>query len=81
MIARDLLLLRSIPCDMAGIGPFIAHPATDLRGCPNGSTELTKPCRVPGPAVVAGTNLPATTALGVLDSGEKSEVFPAGPMW
>lgn len=78
VIARDLLLLRSIPCDMAGIGPFIAHPATDLRGCPNGSTELTKRAVSLARLLLPGANLPATTALGVLDSGEKSDVFSCG---
>ena len=78
VIARDLLLLRSIPCDMAGIGPFIAHPATDLRGCPNGSTELTKRAMSLARLLLPGANLPATTALGVLDGEEKSDVFSCG---
>ncbi|MEG2814296.1 MAG: [FeFe] hydrogenase H-cluster radical SAM maturase HydE, partial [Oscillospiraceae bacterium] len=40
-IANDLLLLKEIGCDMAGIGPFISNPDTQLKGCPCGDTDLT----------------------------------------
>lgn len=78
IIAKDLLLLRDIGCDMAGIGPFIAHPDTPLAGSPSGSTELTKRAVALARLLLPNANLPATTSLGVLDSGEKSDVFTKG---
>lgn len=41
-IAEDLLLLKAIPCQMAGIGPFISNPRTELAGEKNGEPELTR---------------------------------------
>ena len=78
IIARDLLLLRELECDMAGIGPFISHPQTPLAGAPSGSTELTKRAVALARILLPKANLPATTALGVLSQGEKSDVFTKG---
>ena len=77
-IAKDLMLLKEIPCDMAGIGPFIAHPDTELRLLPNGSTELTKRAVALARILLPKSNLPATTSLGVLDSQEKNHIFSCG---
>lgn len=77
-IARDLLLLREIPCDMAGIGPFIPHPDTELRDLSAGSTELTKRAVALARILLPDCNLPATTALGVLDNREKNNIFSCG---
>ncbi|WP_050697915.1 [FeFe] hydrogenase H-cluster radical SAM maturase HydE [Anaeromassilibacillus senegalensis] len=77
-IAGDLLLLQEIGCDMAGIGPFIPHPDTPLRDTPGGSTELTKRAVALARLLLPKANLPATTALGVLDSAQKQGVFSCG---
>ena len=77
-IASDLLLLREIGCDMAGIGPFIPHPETDLRDVPEGSTELCKRAVALARILLPDCNLPATTSLGVIDNGEKNDVFSCG---
>ncbi|MBC8569694.1 [FeFe] hydrogenase H-cluster radical SAM maturase HydE [Zongyangia hominis] len=77
-IAGDILLLRELSCDMAGIGPFIAHPDTALKDQPNGSTELTKRAVALSRILMPHLHLPATTALGVLSQGEKSDVFSCG---
>lgn len=77
-IAQDLLLLADIPCDMAGIGPFIAHPDTPLRGAASGSAELTRRAVALARILLPKCNLPATTALGVVDGEEKTEVFSGG---
>ena len=77
-LARDLLTLASIPCDMAGIGPFLPHPDTPLRGSAPGSTEVTKRCVALTRLLLPRANLPATTALGVRSAGEKSDVFSCG---
>lgn len=39
-IAADLMFLRRLGVDMAGIGPFIPHPETPLAGEPGGSLHL-----------------------------------------
>ena len=77
-IAKDLLLLQDIGCDMAGVGPFIPHPDTPLKGASHGSTELTKRAVALARLLLPKANLPATTALGVLDSAQKENVFSCG---
>ncbi|MDO5061732.1 MAG: [FeFe] hydrogenase H-cluster radical SAM maturase HydE [Peptostreptococcaceae bacterium] len=77
-IAKDVLLLRELHCDMAGIGPFIPSPNTPLSEHPAGSTELTKRAVALARLLLPKANLPATTSLGVLDSKEKDSVFSCG---
>ena len=77
-IAADILLIREIGCDMAGIGPFIPHPDTPLKNLPHGSTELTKRAVALTRILMPEINLPATTSLGVLDTEEKNSVFFCG---
>lgn len=77
-IAKDILLLRDLQVDMAGIGPFIPSPDTVLADQPPGSTELTKRAVALTRLMVPYANLPATTSLGVLDSSAKDSVFSCG---
>ncbi len=77
-IAKDIKLLQDIPCDMAGIGPFIPHPDTPLRDHPQGSIELTKRAVALTRIAMGKINLPATTSLGVLDAKEKDNIFHCG---
>ena len=77
-LAQDLLTLAAIPCDMAGMGPFLPHPDTPLRDAAPGSTKLTKRCVALTRLLLPKANLPATTALGVRSAGEKSDVFSCG---
>ncbi len=77
-IAKDLLLLKEISCDMAGIGPFIAHPATPLAGLPSGNTETTTRAVALARLLLPQANLPATTSLGVIDNEAKNHVFSTG---
>lgn len=77
-IANDLLLLKSLNCDMAGIGPFIPHPDTTLKDIKHGSTDLTKRAVALARILLPNANLPATTALGVVDKSEKISVFDCG---
>lgn len=78
VLARDLLLLRDIPCQMAGIGPFLPHPATPLAAAAPGSGELTRRCVALARLLLPQANLPATTALGVRTRGEQNHVFSYG---
>lgn len=77
-IAKDLLLLKELSCDMAGIGPFLPHPETPLAHQPPGSGELTKRAVALARLLLPDCNLPATTSLGVLDGQEKRDVFSCG---
>lgn len=77
-IARDLLLLLELGCDMAGIGPFVPHPETALRDLPHGSVAMTSRAVALARILMPFCNLPATTALGVLDGEEKNAVFSRG---
>lgn len=77
-IAKDLLTVASIPCDMAGIGPFLPHPDTDLRNMPHGSAALTVRAVALLRLMLPKANLPATTALGVLDPDQKERIFCSG---
>lgn len=78
VLARDLLLLKDIPCQMAGIGPFLPHPATPLAAAAPGSGELTRRCVALARLLLPQANLPATTALGVRTRGERNDVFSYG---
>lgn len=77
-IAEDLLLLKSIPCDMAGIGPFIPHPETPLKDAKPGSVKLTRRAVAVARLLLPEANLPATTSLGVLDKAERDKIFSGG---
>lgn len=77
-IAKDILLLKKLDCDMAGIGPFIPSPNTELKDCKAGSTELTKRAVALTRLILPKANLPATTSLGVLDANEKNSIFSCG---
>ncbi len=77
-LARDLRTVASIPCDMAGVGPFIPHPDTPLKGSAPGSVELTKRCVALLRLLLPDANLPATTALGVLSGEGNADIFSCG---
>lgn len=77
-IAQDLLLLKELNCDMAGIGPFIPHPDTPLAGEKEGSPELTKRAVALARLLLPKANLPVTTALGVINQKEKENAFACG---
>lgn len=71
-IAEDLLLLREISCQMAGIGPFISNPKTALAGEKNGDPELTRRAVALARLILPEVNLPVTTALSLMTEGEKA---------
>ncbi|MCX7828167.1 MAG: [FeFe] hydrogenase H-cluster radical SAM maturase HydE [Thermanaerothrix sp.] len=77
-IALDVLLLRKLDVDMAGIGPFISHPATPLGGAANGDPFLVLKTVALARLVCRRPHLPATTALGVLDRRGRDMAFFSG---
>ncbi|HBV99198.1 MAG: biotin synthase [Peptococcaceae bacterium BICA1-7] len=66
-VARDLLLMRDLDVEMAGLGPFIPHPGTPLGGSPAGSLEMTLTILAVARLVLPDAHLPATTALGTIN--------------
>lgn len=77
-IAEDLLLLKEVGIDMAGIGPFIAHEDTPLREHPNGNSLLTRRTVALARLLLPEANLPSTTSLGVIDPKERDLIFSCG---
>ena len=61
-LADDILLMKDIDVDMAGIGPFIPQKDTPLSGSPHGSLELTLMVLALARIVTGNAHLPATTA-------------------
>jgi len=77
-LAEDLLYLRELKADMVGIGPFIAHPDTPLAGMPGGTGEMTLKAVSLTRLLLPQANIPATTALGVLEQGGRKRALQAG---
>lgn len=69
-VAEDILLLKKIGCDMAGIGPFISNPKTPLKGEKSGEPELAKRAVAITRLLLPKANLPITTSLSVLSEAE-----------
>jgi biotin synthase len=65
-LAADILLLRELDVEMAGIGPFIPHPETPLGNEPPGGLELTLKVLAVSRLLLPRAHLPATTALGTI---------------
>ena len=66
-LADDILLLKRLDVEMAGIGPFIPNGNTPLAGCTGGSVEMTLKTLAVARIELPYTHLPATTALASID--------------
>lgn len=77
-LANDILLLKELDVDMAGIGPFIPHPQTDLKNEAKGDTLLTLKVVALARIILKNVHLPATTSLGVLNKNHKFTSFKCG---
>ncbi len=77
-IARDLKFIEEFSPDMCGIGPFIPHKDTPFADQPAGSAELTcyllSVIRLIKPNIL----LPATTALGSVNSDGRENGIMSG---
>jgi len=69
-LADDILLLKELDVDMAGIGPFIPHKDTPLKNFPPGDLNLTLRVLALARILTKNSHLPATTALATLDPRE-----------
>lgn len=62
-IADDLLYLKDIGVDMAGIGPFIPHAQTPLKEAAGGTLDLARRTMAVMRLLLPDINIPATTAM------------------
>jgi biotin synthase len=69
-LAKDILLLRELQLDMAGIGIFISHPKTPLAGSPSGDPLDAVKCVAITRLLLPKCHLPSTTSVEV-GSNEK----------
>lgn len=83
ILADDILLFRELDLDMIGIGPFIAHPQTPLGQEPppfpadtQVAPNMAMTCKVLALARIVrpDANIPATTAVAVMDARQGREM-------
>lgn len=77
-LAEDLSFLHEFQPDMVGIGPFIPHSETPLKGTKGGTVEDTLVMVAMTRLLVPKANLPATTAMGSLDPQGREKAIKAG---
>lgn len=77
-IADDLLFLKEIGVDMAGIGPFIPHPQTPLAQEKGGTLELALRTMAVMRLLMPDINIPATTAMESLHPQGRIKALQAG---
>ena len=77
-IAGDLLYLKDIGIDMAGIGPFIPHPDTPLAAEAGGTLELALRTMAVMRLLMPDINIPATTAMESLHPQGRIMALQAG---
>lgn len=77
-LAEDLLYLVKLQPQMVGIGPFIPHPQTPLGGYQGGTVEKTCIMLALTRLLLPKALLPATTAMGSLDSLGREKALKAG---
>lgn len=77
-IADDLLYLKDICIDMAGIGPFIPHPETPLANEAGGTLELALRTMAIMRILMPDINIPATTAMESLHPQGRIMALQAG---
>jgi len=77
-IAADLLYLKELGIDMAGIGPFIPHPDTPLKDEKGGSLSLALRTMAVMRLLMPDINIPATTAMESLHPQGRLMALQAG---
>ncbi|GAB4338717.1 MAG: [FeFe] hydrogenase H-cluster radical SAM maturase HydE [Calditrichia bacterium] len=77
-IADDILFMKKIDADMGGIGPYIPNDNTPLKGAKGGTVMDTLKALAVARLVLKETHLPATTALGSIDSWGREKGLQCG---
>lgn len=77
-IAGDLLYLKELQIDMAGIGPFIPHEQTPLKNEKGGTLSLALRTMAVMRLLMEDINIPATTAMETLHPKGRLMALEAG---
>lgn len=77
-IAEDLLFLKDLGVNMAGIGPFIPHPDTPLANEKGGTLNLALRTMAVMRLLLPDINIPATTAMESLHPEGRMMALKAG---
>lgn len=78
-LAEDMLFIKELHPQMVGIGPFISHHETPFANQENGTVELTLFMLGLLRLMLPHALLPATTALGTIDSkGREAGILAGG---
>jgi biotin synthase len=77
-IVEDLMLIKSMECQMVGIGPFLPHKATPLGTEPAGELNLTLATVAIARLLLPHALIPSTTALATLTPRGRLEGILSG---
>jgi biotin synthase len=77
-LVEDLVFLKELQPEMIGIGPYLCHEDTELKGNDSGTLEETLVMVALTRLILPKTLLPATTALGTLDELGREKSLKAG---
>jgi len=78
ILAEDLLYLKELDVEMAGIGPFIPNPHTPLAGAAPGTVEMTLKMIALTRLLLPQAHLPVTTALSTIDAQGRQKALRNG---
>lgn len=77
-LADDILFMKRMDVDMAGIGPFIPHGNTPLGKASGGTLDLTLRVLACARLLMPLVHLPATTAVGTLHPYGREKALQCG---
>lgn len=77
-VIENVRLCRELNLDMAGIGPFIPHPATPLKDAPQVPLELSLQATALLRIACPRAHIPATTAAGSLEPDGRERMIRCG---
>ena len=77
-LAQDMCFIHKLQPHMVGIGPFVPHHDTPFASCPAGTADLTLFMLGLLRLMLPGALLPATTALGTIETDGRERGMRAG---
>ncbi len=77
-LVKDLRFLKTLTPEMIGIGPYIPHDETPLKGSQGGTVEKTLILVALTRLLIPEALLPSTTAMGTLDPKGREKALKAG---
>ncbi|MBR2068935.1 MAG: [Candidatus Gastranaerophilales bacterium] len=77
-LADDILFFKELNADMVGIGPFIPHPDTPLKGAKTGNFNLALKVMALTRIILPDINIPATTAMETLNPNGRLIALQSG---